>query len=369
MPKRQRNDGLRKLCKCPLRNWSRCSHPWYFSYKPKGGARVRVSLDRHTGQHVGALDDAKTIAANLRTAIVNGEYPPTPQAAQAPAALVTLRAAADRFLEGVPILKGKNHGKTRGANDQQMLAALCAWTPVGVSAPLGDHLPSALTEDVLEAFVAHLRDAGRAASTVNKYIQTIKALDRWLTKKGYRPESALSGESETLRRRQGTRRDRRLVPDTTDDKGKLTGEGEEKRLLKAAGPWMQRLIIAALETGARCGELLALTWGDVDLTRGELRISGDANKTGDGRRLVDLAAAPLRAGDGADRSCRQTTSPPGARLRGCARGAGRLNQEGMGDGGAPGARPPAAVDRHKGAGGRIARCPAGDRPTLPRPAP
>jgi integrase len=71
------------------------------------------------------------------------------------------------------------------------------------------------------------------------------------------------------------------VPDTTDDKGKLTHNGEEKRLLKAAGPW----IIAALETGARCGELLALIWGDVDLTRGELRISGDANKTGDGRRL------------------------------------------------------------------------------------
>jgi integrase len=283
--KRQRNDGLRKICKCPLRNWARCSHPWYFSYKPKGGARVRVSLDRHTGEHVGTLDEAKTIAANLRTAIVNGEYPPAPQATEAPAAPVTLRTAADRFLEGVPVLKGKNQGKARGVNDRQKLAALCAWTPVGVSAPLGDHLPSALTEDVLEAFVAHLRDAGPAASTVNKYIQTLKALDRWLTKKGYRPTSALSGESETLRRRQGTKRDRRLVPDTIDDEGKLTHEGEEKRLLKAAGTWLQRLIIAALETGARCGELLALTWGDVDLTRGELRISGDANKTGDGRRL------------------------------------------------------------------------------------
>ena len=75
------------------------------------------------------------------------------------------------------------------------------------------------------------------------------------------------------------------MPDTVNEKGKLTQEGEEKRLLTAAGPWMQRFIIAALETGARSGELLALTWADVDLTRGELRISGDANKTGDGRRL------------------------------------------------------------------------------------
>ncbi len=259
--------------------------PLDFSYKPKGAPRVRISLDRHVGQHVESLDEAKTIAANLRTAIVNGEYPPAPRAVETPAAPVTLRTAADRFLESVPVLKGKNQGKARGINDHQMLATLCGWTPEGASVALGEHLPSALTEDVLEAFVMHLRDAGRAASTVNKYIQTLKALDRWLTKKGYRPTSALSGESETLRRRQGTRRDRRLVPDTVDEKGKLTHEGEEKRLLKAAGPWMQRFIIAALETGGRSGELLALTWGDVDLTRGELRISGDANKTGDARRL------------------------------------------------------------------------------------
>ena len=180
MTKRQRNDGLRKICKCPLRNWARCSHPWYLTYKPKGTPRVRISLDRHVGQHVESLDEAKTIAANLRTAIVNGEYPPAPRAVETPAAPVTLRTAADRFLESVPVLKGKNQGKARGINDHQMLATLCGWTPGGAFVALGEHLPSGLTEDVLEAFVMHLRDAGRAASTVNKYIQTLKALDRWL---------------------------------------------------------------------------------------------------------------------------------------------------------------------------------------------
>ena len=369
MTKRQRNDGLRKICKCPLRNWARCSHPWYFSYKPKGAPRVRISLDRHVGQHVESLDEAKTIAANLRTAIVNGEYPPAPRAVETPAAPVTLRTAADRFLESVPVLKGKNQGKARGINDHQMLATLCGWTPEGASVALGEHLPSALTEDVLEAFVMHLRDAGRAASTVNKYIQTLKALDRWLTKKGYRPTSALSGESETLRRRQGTRRDRRLVPDTVDEKGKLTHEGEEKRLLKAAGPWMQRFIIAALETGGRSGELLALTWGDVDLTRGELRISGDANKTGDGRRLPISPRLRSVLEMVQQRPGRQATSPPGARLRRCARRARRINQEGMGDRGAHGERPQATVDRYEGISAGVPRCPTDNRPALPRPAP
>jgi hypothetical protein len=69
-----------------------------------------------------------------------------------------------------------------------------------------------LADRAAVAFGAHLRDAARAASSVNKYIQVLKALDRWLTKKGYRPASALSVESETLGRRQGTHRDRGLVP-------------------------------------------------------------------------------------------------------------------------------------------------------------
>lgn len=134
MTKRQ-GIGLRKICKCPLRNWTRCSHPWYFSYKPKGAPRVRISLDRHTRQHVGSLEDAKTTAANLRSAIVNGEYPPKAQPTETPAAPVTLRTAADRFLEAVPVLKGKNQGRARGFNERQKLMALCAWTPAGQSGP------------------------------------------------------------------------------------------------------------------------------------------------------------------------------------------------------------------------------------------
>src|SRR5262245_11997001 len=42
---RQRNFGLRKICSCGRRRWSRCTHSWYFNYKPKGGAHHRFSLD------------------------------------------------------------------------------------------------------------------------------------------------------------------------------------------------------------------------------------------------------------------------------------------------------------------------------------
>jgi hypothetical protein len=296
MAKRQRNDGLRKICACSLRLWPRCDHPWYFSYKPKGAARVRLSLDRYTGEHVGSLDDAKTHAAQIRTAIKAGTFRPKPEPVSAPV-VVTFAIAAERFLGTVPILRGKNQGKARGENDRQKVAALCAWTPPSGLVPLGNHPAGSVTGDVLEAFVAHLREQGRAAATVTKYIQVVKALDRWMVKKGYRPSSAISDDSTILRRTKGTRRDRRLVPDTLDDKGAVTHEGEEARLLKAANPWLQRLIIAAIETGCRRGELLGLQWAHVDLTRGEISVVGESNKTGDARRL------PISPGCGRFSTC------------------------------------------------------------------
>ncbi len=44
-------------------------------------------------------------------------------------------------------------------------------------------------------------------------------------------------------------------------------EDEEQRLLVAAAPWVRELIIFAINTGMRRGEILALTWAGVDISR------------------------------------------------------------------------------------------------------
>lgn len=54
MSTRHHNDGLRKLCTCARRNWPKCSHPWHFNFKPRGGQAWRFSLD--------AGEDAATMA-------------------------------------------------------------------------------------------------------------------------------------------------------------------------------------------------------------------------------------------------------------------------------------------------------------------
>ncbi len=70
-----------------------------------------------------------------------------------------------------------------------------------------------------------------------------------------------------------------------DDKGEIKRDGEEGRLLAVAGTHLQSLIIAALDTGMRCGEILALQWRDVDLPRRELTVRAETAKTRKTRHL------------------------------------------------------------------------------------
>lgn len=150
--------------------------------------------------------------------------------------------------------------------------------------PLGHRAAQAVTEDDLESAVDVLRQRGFAASTTNHYVQTIKSLQQWALRKGHILRPWLSPGS-SVRRRKHAQRNRRLQPDVLDDEGRVKTPGEERRLLAVAGPWLQRLIIAALDTGCRRGELLALQWSDVDLAKGQITIRAENAKTRRGRVL------------------------------------------------------------------------------------
>ena len=61
-------------------------------------------------------------------------------------------------------------------------------------------------------------------------------MSRWAVRKGYRSTPFIGDDSDVIRRRKEAQRHRRLEP------------GEEEHLLQAAGPHVQALIIAAVET-------------------------------------------------------------------------------------------------------------------------
>ncbi len=271
--KRHDNNGLRKICDCPRRNWPKCSHDWHFNFKPRGGQPWRFSLDVELGRRIASKGDAEREAARIRAEILAGTFvrasdrrkaahtaPTTPDA-------ITLEAFAAIYLARVSQVRERNKSWT---NDRYMFAQLAAFA-LRDGSRLGDKALGALTEDDLEAFAVSLRAKGRAASTRNQYVQLLKASCRWATKKGYLARNPLT-EDSALTRTKIAQRGRRLVPDGIDERGQVVTPGDERRLLGAASVRLLRVIIAAIETCCRRGELLSLQWREVNLVRGELTI-------------------------------------------------------------------------------------------------
>jgi integrase/recombinase XerD len=287
MLKRKNNGGIRKICSCARRNWPKCPHDWHFNFKPRGGRGWRFSLDVELGRRLKDKDEAKKEAERIRTEIREGRFVRASDRLKAAAAAavpqpaaMTLDKFAATYVERVSQIRERNKSWT---NDRYMFVRIGDFT-VQDGLRLGDRALTAITEDDLEAFVADLRAKGRAASTRNQYVQLLKASFRWATKKGHLTRNPISDDS-ALRRAKIAQRNRRLAPDVVDKDGKLKEAGEERRLLAAASPRLQNLIIAGLETCCRRGELLSLQWRDVDQARGELVIRGEKAKDGDTRVL------------------------------------------------------------------------------------
>jgi integrase len=266
--KRGRNHGLRKVCECSRRKWAKCPHSWHFNFKLKGGQPYRFSIDSEVGKHVAKKEDAETHADTFRIAIRDGTFR---RRAEAPP-INTASTSADVTLETFGGTYAERLGKPVSVNHRSCFKQFCAFTAPGTATRYGARLLTAFTEDDLEAFFAHLQAKSFAESTRNKYVQMVKALFRWATKKGYLARNPAS-DSEILKRRKHAQRHRRLDP------------GEEGKLLEHAGPHLQRLILAALETGCRRGELLTLTWRDVNLDRREMTIRAERTKTRTARVL------------------------------------------------------------------------------------
>ena len=51
--------------------------------------------------------------------------------------------------------------------------------------------------------------------------------------------------------------------------------GEEERLLQVARPWLKDMVLFALHTGMRMGEIRELTWEGVDLFRKTVTVFRD----------------------------------------------------------------------------------------------
>jgi integrase len=149
------------------------------------------------------------------------------------------------------------------------------------------------TADV-EDFITDLRKpriAGRrktprvlAAASINRTIEILRHMMNWAVGREYIERTPFRRGTETLVRklREDNQRRRRIAED------------EEARLLVVAPPLLRSTSIAALDTGMRQGEMLALRFKDVDFARGLITLRGETTKSRR-TRFVPIATARLRA--------------------------------------------------------------------------
>ena len=94
--KRHRNDGLKKRCGCPRRQWSKCRHPWHLGFA-YNGQEYRWSLHNVANKPPGywmSKTEAEAIRDRLRGEIREGSLATT---VPSPAATLTFGDVVERF--------------------------------------------------------------------------------------------------------------------------------------------------------------------------------------------------------------------------------------------------------------------------------
>jgi len=258
MPRQSETGNVRKLCACARGNRSACAHPWYVHFKaPKDHAtrpneHFRKNLDLLTGRHATNLRDAQAEARRAIVAWLDGRDPKLLQPSDRPTLAQLVEqyqrrpgASTDKYLTG-PILKTVVQGR-----------------------PFGTWIADAITREALDGFRKQ-----RPLVAGNRGLAYLRALFNWAVADGLLSRSPFRvGDVAVVRLGRETARTRRLQ-----------GDEEERLLLAAQG--LRPLMIAALETGCRVGELLSLQWQQVRFSpRAELFLPAQKTKAKKDRRL------------------------------------------------------------------------------------
>lgn len=294
MNARHDNGGLSKRCGCARRKWSKCSHPWHFDFYY--GRKYRFSLHKLAGwplTKVMSKTEAEAFRDLYRSQIRSGTFvdPNAPAAEPSIDTRLTFGDVADHYIKRHVRVPTRRPYATREM--ERLLTTLRnAEVPAarGATVKLDTKYADEVTKADVEAIREARRERGREAARkwkaareaeqpdekrpkrphvlpgckggeagINRLLSRLRHLFNWAIGEGYVTSTPFKRNGVTVIRldsRAEAPRYRRLA------------EGEEERLLSKASPHLHALIIAALETGCRLGELLGLQWSDVESETG-----------------------------------------------------------------------------------------------------
>jgi integrase len=255
----------------------RCEHAWWARFR-----HARVSLEKWSNREIKTKTEAEAIFDDLRKAVRAGTFEKRRAATERETTALTFRQFADIYKERHVFAKKLAIGRTIDYRLKPILDYFCDRPLVEIR-----------TADV-EDFITDLRKpriAGRrktprvlAPASINRTIEILRHMMNWAVGREYIDRTPFRRGTETLIRklREDNQRRRRI------------SEDEEARLLAAAPPLLRSMIITALDTGTRQGEMLALRFADIDFARGLITLRGETTKSRK-TRFVPIATARLRA--------------------------------------------------------------------------
>ncbi len=226
------------------------------------------------------LTDAKQWGKNTEAAIKENRYFKTAEAQKH-----TLGELIDRYIRDVLPTKPKQE-----TDQKQQLE----WFKAEIGDyTLADITPAKIVEcrDKLLTQASGKTKKPRAAATVVRYMAALShaftiAVNEW----GWLDDTPMRKVKKPALPRG---RVRFLSDDSQAPDGSVI-DGERTRLLEAcqasANPYLYTVVVLALSTGMRQGEIMGLTWDDVDLNQGRATLHDTKNGE---RRVVPLAGKAL----------------------------------------------------------------------------
>lgn len=259
-----------------------------FRYRNRQGKRCRFKIGNHPGK---TADDARKRALSCSGQVADGKDPQAEKAAQRRQGKAhTLR----QFIEGDYQRWATANRRTGQGTVNRLLASF----PDLLDKPL-----TAITAWLVEKWRAARHKSGISASTTDRDIIALRALFTHAVIAGHVEKNPLSGFKLT---RPDNRRIRFLsdAEETRLRKALTTRESKMRAEQARYAEWckargkeppadtghgyadhLQPLVLLALNTGARRGELLGLTWESVDLQRAILTVQAHTAKAAKTRHI------------------------------------------------------------------------------------